>query len=104
MAGWEWNPDLVTFVDGLREIEGHPELSAAIDDFAMAFDAACIAEDHSRKYHDTVHGMHFWFPPSLSMYNSNGYTWAKQFVYHDMGLDIVDESSWHDCLMTYFAS
>jgi len=104
MAGWEWNPDLITFVEGLRAIEGHPELTAAIDNLEMAFDAACIAEDHSKKYHDTVHGLHFWFPPSLSMYNSNGYTWAKQFVYHDIGLDLVDESAWYDCLMTYYSS
>ena len=104
MAGWEWNPDLITFVEGLRAIAGHPELTAAIDTLEMAFDAACIAEDHSRKYHDTVHGIHFWFPPSLSMYNSNGYTWAKQFVYHDIGLDLVAESSWYDCLMTYYSS
>lgn len=104
MAGWEWNPDLVTFLEGLRAIEGHPELATAIDEFEMAFDAACIAENHSRKYHDTVHGLHFWFPSSLSMYNSNGYTWAKQFVYHDIGLDLVAESSWRDCLMTYFSS
>jgi len=104
MAGWEWNPDMITFAEGLREIEGHPELTAAIDNLEMAFDASCIAEDHSKKYRDTVHGLHFWFPPSLSMYNSNGYTWAKQFVYHDIGLDIVDESSWYDCLMAYFSS
>jgi len=104
MAGWEWNPDLITFAEGLRNIEGHPELNAAIDDLLTAFDTACIAEDHSRKYHDTVHGMHVWFPPSLSMYNSNGYTWAKQFVYHDIGLDLVSESAWYDCLMFYYSS
>jgi len=104
MAGWEWNPDLVTFLEGLGVIEGHPELNAAIEDFMVAYDSACIAEDHSRKYHDTVHGIHVWFPPSLSMYNSNGYTWAKQFVYHDIGLDLVAESSWRDCLMAYFPS
>jgi hypothetical protein len=104
MAGWEWDPDLITFVEGLRSIAGHPELTGAIDKLEMAFDAACIAEDHSKKYHDTVHGLSFWFPPSLSMYNSNGYEWAKQFVYHDIGLDIVEESSWRDCLMTYYSS
>jgi len=104
MAGWEWNPDLITFLEGLKAIEGHPELNAAIDEFEMAFDAACVAEDHSTRYKDTVHGLHFWFPPSLSMYNSNGYTWAKQFVYHDIGLDIVGESAWYDCLMTYYSS
>ncbi len=104
VAGWEWNPDLITFVEGLRSIAGHPELTGAIDKLEMAFDAACIAEDHSKKYHDTVHGLSFWFPPSLSMYNSNGYEWAKQFVYHGVGLDIVAESSWYDCLMTYYSS
>jgi hypothetical protein len=104
MAGWEWNPDLITFLEGLRTIEGHPELIDAIDEFEMAFDAACIAEDHSKKYRDTVHGLHIWFPPSLSMYNSNGYTWAKQFVYHDIGLDLVAESSWYDCLMAYVST
>lgn len=104
VAGWEWDPDLITFVEGLRSIAGHPELTGAIDTLEIAFDAACIAEDHSKKYHDTVHGLSFWFPPSLSMYNSNGYEWAKQFVYHDIGLDIVEESSWYDCLMTYYSS
>jgi len=94
---------LITFADCLRTIQGHPELIAAIDNLDAAFDEACIAEDHSKHYKDTVHGLHVWFPPSLAMYNSNGYTWAKQFVYHDIGLDIVQESAWYDCLMTYFA-
>lgn len=102
MAGWEWNPDMITFAEGLRAIDGHPELVSAIDALMMAYDDACIAENHSTKHHGTVHGMHFWFPPSLSMYNSNGYAWAKQFVYHNIGLDIVAESSWYDCLMAYY--
>jgi len=103
MAGWEWNPDVRAFVEGLRAISGYPELTAAIDDFEMAFDDAIIAEAHSKKYHDGAWGLSFWFPPSLAQYNSMGYYWARQFVYHDIGLDLVAETSWYDCLMAYYA-
>ena len=104
MAGYEWMPDAYTFVEGLRTITGHPELTSAIDSFELAFDDAVFAEAHSRKYHDSVHGLNLWFPPSLAQYNMMGYTWARQFVYEDIGLDLVEESSWYDCLMTYYES
>jgi len=104
MAGWEWTPDVGTFVEGLREIPGHPELTAAIDEFKMAYDDAIIAEAHSKRYKDTVTGLSLWFPPSLSQYNSIGYYYCQQFVYHDIGLDLVAETSWVDCLMTYYGS
>ncbi|OGS55345.1 MAG: hypothetical protein A3K60_07160 [Euryarchaeota archaeon RBG_19FT_COMBO_56_21] len=104
MAGWEWNPDVLTFVRGLREISGHPELISAIDAFEMAYNEAVIAEAHSKKYHETAQGLSFWFPPSLAQYNSMGYYWARQFVYHDIGLDLVAETAWYDCLMAYYTS
>lgn len=100
-AGWEWDPDLFTFADALRSIEGHPELTAAIDGLEMTLDDAIIAEAHSKKY-KTAEGISFWFPPSLAQYNSMGYYWARQFVYHDVGLDLVAETSWYDCLMAYY--
>jgi hypothetical protein len=103
MAGYEWMPDVYTFVEGLRSIDGHPELTSAIDAFEQAFNAAVLAEAHSKKYHDTVHGLNFWFPPSLSQYNMQGWAWARQFVYEDSGLDLVDGNSpWVQCLMTYY--
>lgn len=104
MAGYEWMPDVRTFVDGLREIKGHPELTEAIDGFDAAFDAAVIAQANSNKYHDSVHGLNFWFPPSESQYNSQGWAWARQFVYTDVGLDFVSQTSWIDCLNAYYAS
>jgi hypothetical protein len=105
MAGYEWMPDVYTFVEGLRSISGHPELTAAIDAFEMAFDAAVLEQANSAKYHDTVHGLNFWFPPSLAQYNMMGYAWARQFVYEASGLDLVDGSSpWVQCLMTYYSS
>ena len=104
MAGYEWMPDVKTFVDGLEAISGHPELMAAIDSFDVAFDEAVIAQANSDKYHDTVHGLNFWFPPSLAQYDMHGWAWARQFVYTGVGLDLVSVSSWNDCLMAYYAS
>jgi hypothetical protein len=104
MAGYEWMPDVKTFVDGLAAIDGHPELTAAIQQFDDAFDAAVIAQANSKKYHDSVHGLNFWFPPSLSQYNMQGWTWARQFVYTDVGLDLVSGTSWVDCLNAYYDS
>ncbi len=103
MAGYEWMPDVYTFIDGLRSIKGHPELTSAIDSFELAFDAA-VYEEHSAKYHDTVHGLNFWFPPSLSQYHMQGWTWAQQFIYEDSGLDLVQGNSpWVQDLMAYYA-
>ena len=102
MAGYEWLPDLYAFVEGLKGIRGHPELMAAISNFETAFNAALLAEDHSSRHYDAVRGLNFWFPPSLSQYNMAGYAWAKQFVYDRVGLDLVTESSWADCLMAYY--
>ena len=104
MAGYEWMPDVYTFVEGLRAIDGHPELTAAIDAFEMAFNDAVFAQANSKKYHDTVHGLNFWFPPSLSQYNMMGWIWARQFIYEGTGLDLVEGNSpWVQCLMTYYS-
>lgn len=102
MAGYEWSPDLYAFVEGLKGVRGHPELLAAISNFETAFNAALLAEDHSGRHYDAVHGLNFCFPPSLSQYNMNSYPWLSQFVYDRVGLDLVTESSWADCLMAYY--
>jgi len=103
MAGYEWMPDVYTFVDGLKVIQGHQELTAAIDAFEDAFNVAVYAQANSDKYHDTVHGLNFWFPPSLAQYDMKGWTWARQFIYEGSGLDLVDGNSpWVQCLMTYY--
>jgi len=104
MAGYAWMPDVKMFIDGLRVMTDHPGLIAAIDGFDAAFDTAVIAAANSEKYHDTVHGMNFWFPASMSQYNMRGYSWAQQFVYTDVGLDLISQSSWVDCLMAYYAA
>ncbi|MGQ9588053.1 MAG: clostripain-related cysteine peptidase [Thermoplasmata archaeon] len=102
MAGYEWMPDAYALFDGLRGID--PELDGAIESFQEAFDCALILEDHSRRLGQGIHGLNIWFPPSLSQYSSQGWIWARQFIYVDIGLDLVTESTWNDCLMAYYAS
>ena len=104
MAGYEWMPDAYVLFDGLKAIEGHPELTSAVDGFEAAFDAAVVAQASSEKYHDSVTGLNIWFPPSLSQYNSQGYIWARQFVYHASSLDLVTESQWDELLMSYYSA
>jgi hypothetical protein len=40
----------------------------------------------------------------MGQYNMNGWAWARQFIYDGVELDLVAESSWVDCLMTYYSS
>ena len=51
-----------------------------------------------------MHGLNINFPPSLSQYNSVSYPWERQFVYTQVGLDLIAESSWNDCLMAYYGA
>ena len=102
MASYEWGPDAWTFFDGLRGIDG--ALDVAISQWEATFSAALLAEDHSKKYGDSVHGLNINFPPSLSQYNSVSYPWERQFVYTQVGLDLIAESSWSDCLLAYYGS
>jgi hypothetical protein len=101
MAGYEWMPDVYTFLCGLKEI-GDPDLNAAIDAYDLAIHDALVAEAHSKKYKDSLHGLNIWFPPSFAQYNSMGWVWARQFIYDDIGLDFVSETSWNGCLMAYY--
>lgn len=99
-AGYEWMPDVNAFILGMKGVDD--ALDAAIAAWEEAFGAAIIAEANSKKMGPNVHGLNFWFPPSLSHYYSQSWIWARQFVYDASSLDIVSESAWVDCLMTYY--
>ncbi len=103
IGGWEWQPDLGVFMEDLVGVIS-PELDAAIEDYFEALDDAMVLEAHSDRYDDKVHGLNVFFPPSQSMYDSCAYWWAMQFVYHESNLDIVSESQWYQCLMTYYGT
>ena len=103
MAGYEWMPDAYAVFDGLKKIP-NAGLVVAIDAFETSFNACLLVEDSSARLGWVPHGMNIWFPPSLSQYNSQGWAWARQFVYNDIGLDLVSESAWYDRLMSYYGS
>jgi len=100
-AGYEWMPDVNAFIQGLKGLS--PALDAAISIWDAAFADAVIAEAHSRKMGDSIYGLNFWFPPAQSGYDMQCWIWARQFVYHDIGLDLVAESAWHECLLSYYS-
>jgi len=102
VAGYEWMPDVYTLFDLMKGVDN--DLNAAIGVFEQAFDNAVIAESHSERLGDSPHGLNIWFPPSLFHYDPEPWPWLSQFDYDDIGLDLVAESSWVDCLMAYYAS
>jgi hypothetical protein len=102
IGGWEYLPDAWSLFEGMRGMDG--ELDIAIDNFQAAFEAALVNEGNSWRFEDVPHGLNIHFPPSLASYDSESWKWAQQFVYHDIGLDLVEESSWVSCLMEYYFS
>ena len=102
MGGWEFVPSAYTLFADLRGLDDG--LDAAITSFMEAFDAALVNEGSSPKLGDAPTGLNIYFPPCLANYNSAAWEWAKQFVYHDIDLDLVDESRWYQCLMEYYFS
>ncbi len=102
VGGWEYLPDACTLFNDLKGIDS--ELDVAIDAFLDAFDAALVNSGCSPRFDDVPSGLNINFPPNLALYNGESWKWAMQFVYHDIGLDLVDESSWVECLMEYYFS
>ena len=102
IGGWEYLPDAYSLFEGMAGMD--PELDYAIEVFLEAFDAALINEGNSDSFGEVPRGLNIHFPPSLATYDSESWKWAMQFVYHDIGLDLVDESQWVDCLMEYYFS
>jgi hypothetical protein len=100
IGGWEYLADAYTLFEGLKGID--LGLDVAIDAFLDAFDDSLINEGSSWRFYDLPHGLVIHFPPILALYDSKSWGWAQQFVYHDIGLDLVDQSAWVSCLMGYY--
>jgi hypothetical protein len=102
IGGWEYLADVYTLFEELMGIDDG--LDIAIEAFLDAFDASLINEGNSWRFYEVPHGMVIHFPPILALYDSKSWQWAQQFVYHDIGLDLVDQSAWVSCLMEYYFS
>jgi hypothetical protein len=102
IGGWEYLADVYTLFEGLAGIDSGLDLAIAA--FLEAFDASLVNEGNSWRFNDVPQGLVIHFPPILALYDSKSWEWAQQFVYHDIGLDLVDESAWASCLMEYYFS
>ncbi len=102
IGGWEYLPDAYSLFEGLIGID--PTLDIAIAEFQAAFEAALLNNGSSYRFMGVPSGLNINFPPSLASYNGESWKWAMQFVYHDIGLDLVDGSRWVECLMEYYFS
>jgi len=102
IGGWEYLPDAYSLFEGMIGMD--PALDTAIAEFQTAFEAALLNNGSSYRFMGVPSGLNINFPPSLASYNGESWKWAMQFVYHDIGLDLVDGSRWVECLMEYYFS
>lgn len=102
IGGWEYLPDAYSLFEGMIGMD--PALDIAIAEFQTAFEAALLNNGSSYRFMGVPSGLNINFPPSLASYNGESWKWAMQFVYHDIGLDLVDGSRWVECLMEYYFS
>jgi len=102
IGGIEYLPDACALFEGMLGIDD--ALDASITEFLAAFDAALLNNGSSDRFMGVPSGLNINFPPSLATYDGEMWKWMMQFVYHDIGLDIVEESQWVDCLMEYYFS
>ena len=102
IGGWEYLPDAYNLFGGMMGID--KDLDDAIVAFQAAFDAALLNNGSSDRFMGVPSGLNINFPPSLATYVGESWKWSMQFVYHDIGLDLVDGSQWVDCLMEYYFS
>ena len=102
----EYLHDLYTFFDFLVTEKVIPEddFQEAVEDLKEAITVAVVGEVHSHRYRTVPHGLSFWFPPSKTRYTADDVTFNGEFIYEDCGLEIVSESSWVDCMMTYYSA
>ena len=102
IGGWEYLPDAYSLFGCMMGMD--PALDEAITAFQAAFDAALVNEGNSERFGELPRGLNIHFPPSLALYDGESWKWLMNFVYHDIGLDLVDSSRWVDCLMEYYFS
>ncbi|MEW5748679.1 MAG: clostripain-related cysteine peptidase [Candidatus Thermoplasmatota archaeon] len=102
IGGWEYLPDAYSLFGCMMGMD--PALDGAIIAFQEAFDAALLNEGNSDRFGELPHGLNIHFPPSLALYDGESWKWLMNFVYHDIGLDLVDSSRWVQCLMEYYFS
>ncbi len=100
IGGIEYLPDVWTMLDGMKGIDA--QLDLAIEDFEEAYAAALLNEGSSSRFKDIPQGTCIHFPPNYSIYECQAWEWARSYPYTGIGLDLIAESSWNQCLLEYY--
>jgi hypothetical protein len=100
IGGIEYLPDVWTMLDGMKGIDA--KLDLAIEDFEEAYAAALLNEGSSSRFKDIPQGTCIHFPPNYSIYECQAWEWARSYPYTGVGLDLIAESSWNQCLLEYY--
>lgn len=100
IGGIEYLPDLMTMMDGIKGLD--PKLDTAIACFEVAYDEALMRDGSSWRFKEIPQGACIHFPPNFSIYDCQAWEWARQYPYTGIGLDLVAQSSWNQCLLEYY--
>jgi hypothetical protein len=132
-AGYEWLPDLYTWLDYLDQFvnaENYTDenLTMLVDAFQEQFNGTFLNMDQSqilnRSGWSTPHGLNMWFPPSWTQWDRLDYSRERTYFYNgsrivlpaevycvdcpffygDVGLDLVEDTLWMDFFGLYYDS
>lgn len=132
-AGYEWMPDLYTWIDYLEGLVNNGtivdgSLRALVDEFQKNFNASfvCLNESQTLDRSGTTNprGLNFWFPPSWTQWDVLNYSREREYYYNgsliqlppeifcvecplfygDVGLDIVEDTLWMEWFRLYYDS
>jgi hypothetical protein len=132
-AGYEWLPDIYTWLDVLEGLVNNGTLvdgylRALVDEFQRSFNASFVCLDQSqilnRSGLATPHGLNMWFPPSWTQWDILEYSRTREYYYNgsrielppeifcvecpffygDVGLDIVEDCMWMEWFRLYYDS
>lgn len=132
-AGYEWMPDIYTWLDYLEGlvnngtvVDGY--LRALVEEFQMDFNASFVCLDESQTLNRSgttnPHGLNMWFPPSWTQWDVLNYSREREYYYNgslielppevfcvecplfygDVGLDMVEDTLWMEWFRLYYDS
>ena len=111
-AGYEWLPDVYTWLEKVVEYsqleEGPPDVSefeALVDEFTSRFDAALVDMEQcqilNRSGNSFPHGLNIWFPPTWLQWDSFDYTRTRTYLYDGSLVPLPAEYYCVDCPFDY---
>ena len=113
-AGYEWLPDVYTWLDKIVEYYEIEEtcdesiltaLRTAVDIFKGEFNAAVVDMEQSqilnRSGNSFPHGLNIWFPPTWLQWDTFDYTRTRTYLYDGSNVPLPAEYYCVDCPLDY---